>query len=296
MTTRFTTKSPRRRALLAIATFAGFLLALAPTMAPAEEVGTIAAIEPTAEIERGGEQIPVTLGAAVLLGDTLRTGPTGKLRVVFRDESVVNLTGGTELVVNEQVFKPEEGTFTSVLGVVRGKVRAMVSEYYSNPGASFQVETRTAVAGARGTDFVVVYDERRETTDVVGVSGRIAVSSPLALEGSSVLVTEREMTSVALGKLPTAPIRLDDLLFRQYLDGLEFIGTGRPESLALAAPLLNGDGVPDDDRPEVADVGGLPSIDLPLPGEPIYGIPDVSTLLDQPPFAVNAEPGLGIRF
>ena len=278
-----------------ITSFVGFVLALAPAMVSAEEVGTIAAIEPTAEIERGGEQIAATLGAAVQLGDTLRTGPTGRLRVVFRDESVVNLTGGTELVINEQVFRPEEGTFSSVMGVVRGKVRAMVSEYYSNPGASFHLETRTAVAGARGTDFVVVYDENKQVTEVVGVSGRIAVTSPVALGGNSVLVTEHEMTSVALGKLPTAPIRLDDLLFRQYLDGLEFIGSGRPESLAFTTPLLNGDGVPPADLPEPA-IAGVPAVESPVPGEPVYGIPDVSTLLDQPPFAVNAEPGLGIRF
>jgi hypothetical protein len=278
-----------------IASFIGFVLALAPLAAAAEEVGTIAAIEPSADIERGGERTAAALGAAVELGDTLRTGPTGRLRVVFRDESVVNLTGGTALVIDEQVFKPEEGTFASVLGVLHGRVRAMVSEYYSNPGATYQVETRTGVAGVRGTDFVVVYDESRQVTEVVGVSGRISVSSPMAVAGSSVLVTEHEMTSVALGKLPTAPIRLDDLLFRQYLDGLEFIGAGRPESLAFTTPLLNGDGVPPTDLPEAA-VAGIPSVESPIPGEPIYGVPDVSTLLDQPPFAVNAEPGLGIRF
>jgi hypothetical protein len=270
-------------------------LSLLPATAPAEEVGTIAALEPTVEIERGGERLAALLGAPIQLGDTLHTGPSGRLRVVFRDESVVNLAPDTKLLVDEQVYRSEEGAFASVLGLVRGKVRAMVSEHYTNPGASFQVETRTGVAGVRGTDFIALYDEGKEVTEVVGVSGRIAVSSPVALEGSSVVVTEREMTSVALGKLPTAPLRVDDLLFRQYLEDFEFIGAGRPESLALASPILTGNEVPEDDLPEVPGPAG-PTIGSPVPGEPIYGVPDVSTLLDQPPFAVNAEPGLGIRF
>lgn len=262
----------------------------------AEDVGTIAAIEPTAEIGRGGEWTAAALGSAIRLGDTLRTGPSGRLRIVFRDDSVVTMSGETQVAVDEQLFSPDAGSFRSALRLLQGKMRALVSEYYGSAGASFEVQSKTGVAGVRGTDFVALYDERREVMEVVGISGRVAVASPLAVVGSSVFVTEREMTSVERGKLPTAPIRLDDVLFRQYLDGLEFIGAGRPESLAFGAPVLTGDAIPEGDGADTVPLGPPSQVWSPVPGEPVYAVPDVSTLLEQPPLSVAPDAGLGIRF
>jgi hypothetical protein len=275
-----------------------FLLSLlAPGAVMAQETATIAAVEPEAEIQRDGSWSPAGLGSTLLVGDRLRTGPSGRLRVVFRNGLVVSVSGGSEVSLDEHAAAPEEDSFNSLVGLLRGKMRALVSEYYRTPTSSFRVETKTGVAGARGTDFVVVYDEASEVMDVVGISGSIAVRSLVALAGSEVVVTERELTSVARGKLPTAPVRLDETLFRQYLDGLEFAGAGRPESLALSLPLTNGEVVPEDDRAHVVLPEGVaPQGWSSVPGEPPYDKPDVSSLIGEPPAAVLDPGGLGVRF
>lgn len=261
---------------------------------PAQEVGAVAAMEPPAEIGRAGNWFAANLGTPIQRSDALRTGPGGRLRIVFEDDSVISLAESSELVVDEGVYDGGSRV-RSVMDLVRGKVRALVSEY---GGGAFELGTPTAVAGVRGTDFVAVYDEDGARTDVVGVTGVIGVRSALGVVAQEVSVRQQQITRVERGKLPTKPERLDDVLFRQYLDGFEFIGAGRPESLAFGQPLLTGDEVPPDDRLAIPQVP-LPGLEPfeQLPADSPFDIPDVGTLLEQPPAAIADGPGeLGVRF
>lgn len=216
--------------------------------AHAQEVGTVAAIDGSAEIGRSGTWSAATLGAAIEQGDALRTGRPGRVRVVFQDDSVINLGDDSHLIVDEQVFNPARGEGQSVIRLLAGKVSALVSDYYANKGSHYQVETVTAVAGVRGTDFVVKYDPRDEVTEIVGVSGRVEVHSANDLTGQGVFITAREITSIPQGELPTAPRRVSERLFRQYIEGMQFIGGGRAESLTAAHPVLAGAAVPKPDQ------------------------------------------------
>src|SRR5262245_772776 len=72
---------PGRRTLLFVA---GLLFCTG--VAHAQEVGTIAAMEGTAELGRGGAWAPAHIGAAIQQGDELRTSRPGRLRVVFQDD------------------------------------------------------------------------------------------------------------------------------------------------------------------------------------------------------------------
>ena len=154
----------------------GAILLLASAVR-AEDVGTVAAVRGAAEIGRGGVRTAAAVGMAVQLGDELHTGDDGQLRVVFRDDSVIDLTENSSLVVDQQVFDPAASSFSSVMRLVAGRARALVGEYYRTPGAAYQVETPTAVAGVRGTSFLVVYDPDSDATEVIGIDGRIEVRS-----------------------------------------------------------------------------------------------------------------------
>jgi hypothetical protein len=277
---------------------AGLLSALffcLATSVQAQEIGIVAAMEPPAEVGRADNWFAASLGTPIQQRDTLRTGKGGRLRVIFADDSVVSLAAGSELLVDESAYEGTGGRVRSTMELLRGKVRSLVSEH---GGGSFELGTPTAVAGVRGTDFVIVYDEASASSDVVGVSGAIGVRSKLGVVAPEVTLQAQYITRVQRGKLPTKPERLDDELFRQYLDGFEFIGSGRPESLAFGQPLLNGNDVPPDDRlavPQPPAPGAEPFEQLP-PDSP-FDVPDVSTLVDQPPASVGGGPGeLGVRF
>jgi hypothetical protein len=253
------------------ALFAGLLL-LFGGAAWAQEVGTVAEMDGSAEIKRGGVWTAATAGAAVQRNDELRTGAPGRLQVVFQDDSVITLTEGSHLIIDDQVFHPDSGTSHSFMRLLQGKVGALVSEYYHGQGAKYEIKTVTATAGVRGTDFVMQYDPHDGVTNVIGVSGRVEVHNAKDPTGPGVFVTARELTTVARGQAPASPHRLDDSLFRQYIEGLTFVGAGRLESLTVGHPLLAGAAVPHPDRaapaqgPTVGNEGR-----------------DASSLLHQPP-------------
>ena len=80
-----------------------FLLVLA-LPASAEEVGTVAAVDGTAEIGRQGIWTPAENGVAVAVGDELRTGNPGHVRVVFQDDTLLTLSADshvTERVISQ---------------------------------------------------------------------------------------------------------------------------------------------------------------------------------------------------
>ncbi|HXQ21261.1 MAG TPA: FecR family protein [Candidatus Acidoferrales bacterium] len=230
--------------------FALMLATLAALAQPAwcQEVGTVAAVEGAAEIGRNGTFAAANLGVPVSQGDELRTGQPGRLRVVFQDDSVISLSDDSTVTIDQQIFNAAAGTSHSLMQLLKGKVNALVSEYYHRSGAAYEIKTKTAVAGVRGTEFAMTYNPQDEVTEVVGITGVVQVHSAADPTGPGVLLTADEATSVAPGQLPTSPHRLEDSIFRQQLQGIEFIGAGRPESLANNHPLVAGTGVPPPDR------------------------------------------------
>lgn len=260
---------------------------LLASIAGAQEVGTVASLNGSAQLGKEGEWRPVAISSPVYTGDTIRTGQPGRLRIVFQDDSVLNVGDGSEIVVDEQVFDPAGGSYQSAFRLLRGKLRALVSQYYESPNAGYEIETPTAVAGVRGTEFVLAFDEMKRQTQVVGVDGRVAVNALRGRPGEEVLVTAGELTTVATGAAPTLPRRINENLFRQYIEGLEFIGQGRAESLSADHPLVVGVDVPQSDRAPVSDAGAPDG----------RGGHDASSLIGQPPAVIeDLQGGLSVRF
>ena len=150
------------------------------------------------------------------------------------------LAPNTELTVDKQAFDMSARRFETLMRIVKGKVRAWVSEYYRQPRARYEIETPTAIAGVRGTDFIMLYDPNTEISDVVCVSGTIEVAGKLAVLGSGVQVGPRSSSRVEKGRFPTAPQPLDDSQMRQYLTGLSIVGTGSRDGLNVQHLAMSG--------------------------------------------------------
>ena len=266
---------------------AGAVLLLG-TVAMAEDVGTVAATRGAADIGRGGARTAAAVGQTVQLGDELHTGSDGQLRVVFRDDSVIDLSENSSLVVDQQVFDPAASSYSSLMRLVAGKARAFVSQYYRTPGAAYQVQTPTAVAGVRGTSFLVAYDPEHDNTDVIGIHGQIEVRS-LGERGDIVYVNAHETTTVWRGEPPTPPQMMDEQHFHREIEGLEQMSMGNVGSLAAGHTVSSGGSVPAPDRaPPASSVAGQ------LGRDQLRNAGDVT---GQPPAVVGATRGsLGIPF
>ena len=237
---------------VALATFATLFLALAAVPAFADDAGKIVSMEGTVEIGRRGAFTLATIGGAIVSGDTIRTGTPGRARVLFVDDSVLNLGDATTLLVDETVFDSSRGAASTMLRLLGGKVRALVSEYYSKGQGSYTIETTTAVSGVRGTEFIVAFDAKTEFSQVLGLGGSVAVHSPMDRKNRGVLIHANEITDVAKGKYPTPPrqISSDDDTYRQLMSGLDLPGRGLAESLLNDDPAFGGVAVP---SPDTAD-------------------------------------------
>src|SRR5439155_35117 len=80
---------------------------------------------------------------------------------------------------------------------------------YKTPGSSFELETPTAVAGVRGTAFIVDYDEVRKVTLVVSLFDVVCVRAR-GVAGPVVCLTPRRYTEVREGKLPSVAATIDE--------------------------------------------------------------------------------------
>ncbi|MFN8628461.1 MAG: FecR family protein [Candidatus Binatia bacterium] len=275
----------RCRTLLALA------VALCARLAWAQEIGTVASMEGQAEIGRGGAWQPTATGAAIHTGDTIRTGTPGKLRIVFQDDSVVTVSDGSHLRIDEQVFDPDRGVARSALELLRGTVRSLVGEYYHTVGNQYEVKTPTAVCGVRGTEFLTSYDPETQTTDVVGISGHVQVHGILDPTGPGVLITAHEATTVRRGSRPGPPRRVEDTMFRQRLEGIRFVGGGRMESMVAGNPVRAGASVSPPERAPASGAGPQ------SPRQGPFERRDAGTLLHGSPPIIGASTGqLGIAF
>jgi len=150
----------------------------------------------------------------------------------------------------------------------------MVEGAFTESDALYEIDTAVAVAIARGTDFIIVFDPVAQVampaaqgrTDVVGVDGRVEVHSVVDRLHQGVFVTAYELAIVEAGQIPAPPQRLDEIMFKQYLEGLEFIGGSRSAGAAQRSSLAAGETVPDAVRAEA--VAGSASFAAPSLSHP----------------------------
>ena len=161
------------------------ILCLGTTVRADEPVGHVAAIEGGAEALHSGTTAwaPLAAGDGILLGDRLRTLADGRMKLLLRDDSVLTLGASSELTIDEQVVGTQAPA--SRFGLAVGTLRAVVTERYGTPGARFEVETPTAIAGVRGTGFIASYDAAKEQTVVVGLFDTTFVRSRVEADSQS---------------------------------------------------------------------------------------------------------------
>lgn len=147
-------------------------------------VGSFSKLEGRVDIliEGAASAVPVKLNDNVSMGDIVRTKSDGKAEITFKDDTTVRLAPETRMKIDEYVFNPDNSRKTGALGLFRGKVRAVVSKTKAGiipvgiSSSSFNINTPTAIAGVKGTDFFVFYD--KGMTGVIFKEGSGFVANP----------------------------------------------------------------------------------------------------------------------
>jgi hypothetical protein len=192
-------------------------LAVASTAAAAEPAGRILSIEGAPQVERDGAA-PVELRRSdpVFVGDIIRTGE-GRAKIMFEDNSLMTLDRNTDLRITEFLFRKKSQQRESMFDLLQGRAKALVSQFFSSR-EDFRVRTPTAVAGVRGTHFLVEALGGEEGESKVTVfSGAVGVSDE---DGNELLLETGMQVGVGaagfIGEAQTLAAKTLERLQRQF--------------------------------------------------------------------------------
>jgi hypothetical protein len=82
-----------------------------------------------------------------------------KAKLTFEDNTTVNITEQSKLVIDDFVYDPKKGSGKLAMKVVLGTARYASGQIAKNNPQSVDVKTPTATVAVRGTDFSMTVDE-----------------------------------------------------------------------------------------------------------------------------------------
>ena len=193
------------------------LILLAILVKPAYgNVGEIGQIKGSGVLERDGDiVIEGSAGVGVQSMDEAVTA-NGTMRIDFIDETRVELTEQSRLVIDEFVYDPANDVGSLSIKASLGTVRYASGQIAKKYKQNVKIRTPSATIGVRGTDFIMVVDEMGgsmitllPSCDTAGMCyvGEIEVQTDA---GFVVLNQAFQATATVHGmRKPTVPIVLD---------------------------------------------------------------------------------------
>ena len=127
----------------------------AQAAAAATQAGTVKRLAGTVTLERAGTRSPVTVGTAVLTGDTLRTGADGAVGITLADDTLLTLGADSELVLDAYSFDSTTHDGGLLVSLWRGTVGVVTGLIGRKAPEKLRFQTRTVVLGVRGTEFII---------------------------------------------------------------------------------------------------------------------------------------------
>jgi hypothetical protein len=149
-----------------------------------------------------------------------------RLRLSLNDGSIMTMASKTTLTVNRSVYDPKNKTRSTFLGLDTGKARFWAVKMKDYRNSEFNVKTKTAVAGVRGSDFVVEGSDTQ--TDVTALKDTllalVSLSDPVA---DPLMLSDFQRSRIPKDALPTDAERVgtDEIerMMREFLfDGERF--------------------------------------------------------------------------
>ncbi len=160
--------------------------------------GKITKVEGRVDILRAGAAaaVPVKMGDTVNVGDILRTKSDGKAEITFIDNTAMTVGPKSRLGIDEYFYKADEEKRSASLKIYRGRTGFQIPKpVYPAEGSKFEMKTKTAVAGVRGTEGIIHTDGVERVYVKEGV---IEFKNPLG----SVIVSKGEVGEVFAGRAP----------------------------------------------------------------------------------------------
>ena len=130
-------------------------------------IGDVILHEGNANIERtDGEDVDAEKDLDIFQYDTVKTGK-GKVAIGFIDDTRVDVTQHSKLIIDEFVYDPNTKKGSLSLKAALGTVRYASGQIAKTTPTAVQIKTPTATIGVRGTDFSMTIDEVGSSTIIL---------------------------------------------------------------------------------------------------------------------------------
>ena len=174
------------------------------SVAPA--VGKVKVIAGSASITRAdGKKVTVTGEGDIHEGDRIESSADGAALVKFEGGNKLHVMQDTQVEVREFKDSKIEESRRALLHLIKGKIRNQVEQKYNGKTSYYRVTTKGAIAGVRGTDFVVEHSEiDRLETKIETIGGKVMLAS----------LDEKQAVEIARGEGAMFVADLPDPSFR----------------------------------------------------------------------------------
>lgn len=198
-----------KRKLLAIV-FLSFLAS--STWAADLSIGEITFVQGSVDVVRAGGRLIIhaKTGTTISKGDTIKTGNGSKAAIKLKDESSVYVAANSNMELTDYNIDAGQKKRNGLVKAFAGKVRLAVSMIIKESDSvsewkstNFSIETPTAIAGVRGTDFVVsVHPGRTMLVVLEGVVSFMSISGNI---GREVVIGANQSSNVKKNAPPAKP-------------------------------------------------------------------------------------------
>ena len=202
---------------------------LFPVQVFADVVGKFNDIRGDVSLTRANAAITPKVEEAVQTKDVVATGDKSRAKLLLTDDTLLSVGQKSRLEVTEYLL--DKNKRTSIVSLKAGALHTKV-EKFIEPGSKFEVHTPTAVAGARGTEWLTVVSENPGTT-FYALQNAITVFNP-AMPTQVVTVAAGQFTTVMAGLAPTLPAAFNPMVLQGVMGQWNLAGVGEAAASGTA--------------------------------------------------------------
>ncbi len=137
----------------------------------------------------------------ILLEDAIETGSKSRARLLFKDDSILNLGEKSRVVISEYMSGPGNRS-KSIYRIIDGYLKVIVGK------SDLKVYSPTAVAAARGTEFIlwVEGDGASASTGIIMLEGEAELRNINEMVSGILVIRKGQMSRVFMNKPPEKPV------------------------------------------------------------------------------------------
>jgi hypothetical protein len=134
----------------------------------ADPVGSVTKLRGQARVVRSGGNVMLAEGAPIEAGDGVVTGPDARLKIQFKDGSIITLGENSKLNIETAKFEGSKRDIAATL--LDGVVRAAVAK--AGAGSNFEIGSSLVTSAARGTEWIMSIKDH--TTSLLVLEGTVS--------------------------------------------------------------------------------------------------------------------------